>query len=75
MPRDAVSRTAHVGTVGKNGLNVEQDKNGQEARKSPNYCTELLWSKMSQTFTAQIKTSDLAEMFVSVNLLDNLAPR
>ena len=21
MPRDAVSRTAHVGTVGKNGLN------------------------------------------------------
>ena len=22
MPRDAVSRTAHVGTVGKNGLNT-----------------------------------------------------
>ena len=22
MPRDAVSRTAHVGTVGKNGLNM-----------------------------------------------------
>ena len=33
MPRDAVSRTAHVGTVGTNGLSPFRNKSRHEAHK------------------------------------------
>ena len=34
MPRDAVSRTAHVGTVGTNGLMTNTLHNGNQADKT-----------------------------------------
>ena len=46
MPRDAVSRTANVGTVGKNGLKQGQNKYGTRGEFLPqrrlvlcNHCT------------------------------------
>ena len=45
MPRDAVSRTAHVGTVGTNGLNLLRAKQSEgdegvpvERRVAPTAC-------------------------------------
>ena len=38
MPRDAVSRTAHVGTVGTNGLKIDDDLHMKHPSRS-----ETVW--------------------------------